>query len=60
MMIHFIHGNSKYVGSVELLQGKIPYNGIFSRRQILAVLSKKHADYFSQILIFAVGNVREK
>ena len=38
----------------------LPYNGIFSRRQISAVLSQKHDDYFSQILIFAVGNVREK
>ena len=38
----------------------IPYNGIFSRRQIFAVLSQKHGDYFSRILIFAVGNVREK
>ena len=38
----------------------IPYNGIFSRRQIFAGLSKKHGDYFSRILIFAVGNVREK
>ena len=38
----------------------IPYNGIFSRRQISAVLSKKHGDYFSRILIFAVGYVREK
>ena len=38
----------------------LPYNGIFSRRQIFAVLSKKYEDYFSRILIFAVGNVREK
>ena len=38
----------------------IPYNGIFSRRQIFAVLFKKHGDYFSGILIFAVGNVRKK
>ena len=38
----------------------IPYNGIFSCRQIFAVLSQKHGDYFSRILIFAVGNVREK
>ena len=38
----------------------IPYNGIFSRRQIFAVLSQKHSDYFSRILIFAVGNVRKK
>ena len=38
----------------------ISYNGIFSRRQIFAVLSQKHGDYFSRILIFAVGNVREK
>ena len=38
----------------------ILYNGIFSRRQIFAVLSKKHGDYFSRILIFAVGNVHEK
>ena len=38
----------------------LPYNGIFSRRQIFAVLSKKQGDYFSRILIVAVGNVREK
>ena len=38
----------------------IPYNGKFPRRQIFAVLSKKHGAYFSRILIFAVGNVREK
>ena len=38
----------------------ILYNGIFSRRQIFAVLSKKHEDYFSRILIFVVGNIREK
>ena len=38
---------------------RIPYNGIFLRRQIFAVLSQKHGDYFSRILIFAVGNVRE-
>ena len=38
----------------------VPYNGIFSRRQIFAVLSQKHGAYFSRILIFAVGNVREK
>ena len=38
----------------------LPYNGIFSRRQISAVLSQKHDDYFLRILIFAVGNVREK
>ena len=38
----------------------IPYNGIFSRRQIFAVLSKKkHGDYLLRILIFAVANVRE-
>ena len=24
----------------------IPYNGIFSRHQIFAVLSRKHGDYF--------------
>ena len=35
----------------------IPYDGIFSRRQIFAVFSKKHGDYFSRILIFAVGNI---
>ena len=34
---------------------ELPYNGIFSRRQIFAVLSQKHGDYFSRILIFAVG-----
>ena len=28
------------------LNDGIPYNGIFSRRQISAVLSKKHDDYF--------------
>ena len=39
---------------------QIPYNGIFSRRQIFVVLSQKHDDYCSRILIFAVGNVREK
>ena len=38
----------------------LPYNGIFSCRQIFAVLSQKHGDYFSRILIFASGNVREK
>ena len=37
----------------------IPYNGLFSRCQIFAVLSKKHEDYL-RILIFAVANVREK
>ena len=37
----------------------IPYNGIFSHRQIFAVLSQKHSDYFSRILIFAVGNIRK-
>ena len=42
------------------LNDGLPYNGIFSRRQISAVLSKKHDDYFSRILIFALGNVREK
>ena len=42
------------------MSSKLPYNGIFSRRQIFAVLSKNHGDYFSRILIFAVGNVREK
>ena len=42
------------------LKQKIPYNGIFSRRQMFAVLSKKHRDYFSRILIFAVGIVSEK
>ena len=36
------------------------YNGIFSRRQIFVVLSQKHGDYFSRILIFAAGNVSEK
>ena len=43
-----------------LISKGIPYNGIFSRRQIFAVLYQKHGDYFSRILIFAVGNVREK
>ena len=38
----------------------VPYNGIFSRRLIFAVLSQNHGDYFSQILIFAVGNIRQK
>ena len=38
----------------------IPYNGKFPRRQIFAVLSKKHGAYLSRILIFAVGNIREK
>ena len=38
----------------------IPYNGIFSCRQIFAVLSQKRGNYFSWILIFAVGNVRKK
>ena len=43
-----------------ILKSGYPYNGIFSRRQMFAVLSQKHGDYFSRILIFAVGNVREK
>ena len=38
----------------------LPYNGIFLRRQIFVVLSKKHGAYFSRILIFVVGNVCEK
>ena len=38
----------------------LPYNVIFSRHQIFTVLSRKHGDYFSRILILAVGNVREK
>ena len=38
----------------------IPYNGIFLRRQIFAVLSQKHEDYFSGILIFADVADREK
>ena len=37
-----------------------PYNGIFSFHQIFAILSEKHWDYFSQILIFTVGNVCKK
>ena len=55
---------SKYLQSVEwskyLYFQPLPYNGIFSCRQIFAVLSEKHGDYFSRIFIFAVGNVREK
>ena len=39
---------------------KLAYNGIFLRRQIFAGLSKKHGDYFSWILIFAVGNIPKK
>ena len=34
---------------------EVPYNGIFSRRQIFAVLSKKYGDYFSRILIFIIS-----
>ena len=47
-------------GREQVKNDLIPYNGIFSRRQIFAVLSKKDGDYFSRILIFAVGNVIEK
>ena len=43
-----------------LLRDSIPYNGIFSSRQIFAVLSQKHGDYFLRILIFVVANAREK
>ena len=34
----------------------ILYNGIFSRRQIFAVLSKKHGDYFSRLAMSAKNN----
>ena len=50
----------KLIEACTMTEAAIPYNGIFSRRQIFAVSSKKHGYYFSRILNFAVDNVREK
>ena len=45
-----------YNNVAKFLDRQVPYNGIFSRRQIFAVLSKKHGDYFSRLATSAKNN----
>ena len=55
--IYFLQIPILYLAVLQVYQ--IPYTGIFSHRQIIAIRTEKHEHSFSQFSIFAVGNLHK-